>query len=224
MVTLFKNVTNIFTVLGEFLFFGSSTSIGVIASLVLMGTGAFLSALHDLEFSVQGYAWMLLNCLCTSGYILYLRYVSSNQKVKASKMEMVLYNNFLSFAFLSSLLVATGEHTTLHSSKLLHDTFFWQMSILSGLVGGLLSFSTFWCISATSATTYSTVGALTKIPLVIFGIYFSNKALTRDQVLFVVFGVLGGLLFTYIKYTESQKKQGQEKGNWKGKEDGRKRD
>jgi hypothetical protein len=280
MVTLFKNVTNIFTVLGEFLFFSSPTSLGVMLSLVFMGTGAFLSALHDLEFSVHGVSWMLLNCLCTAGYILYLRYVSTSQKAKASKMEMVLYNNFLSFLLLSAILLLSGDVAAIQSSRLLHDPFFWQMSVLSGLVGGLLSFSTFWCISATSATTYSTVGttssvcvlafrtrptcsrlspadlsafcshrsllfsstffppplssltticcamcavrcalcsvlhigALTKIPLVAFGVFYSNQQVTTDQALFMTFGVTGGMLFTYIKYTENQQNENKPAG------------
>lgn len=100
MVTLFKNVTNIFTVLGEWACFGSRVSTGVIASLFLMGTGAFLSAVNDLEFSVRGYSWMLLNCLSTSAYILYLRFLSKSESLKVSKMEMVLYNNLLTFAIL----------------------------------------------------------------------------------------------------------------------------
>ena len=100
MVTLFKNVTNCFTVVGEWALFGAQASPGVLVSMILMGTGAFLSALNDLEFSVRGYSWMLLNCLATAAYILYLRFVSTSESLKVSKMEMVLYNNLLTFVIL----------------------------------------------------------------------------------------------------------------------------
>ncbi len=39
----------------------------------------------------------------------------------------------------------------------------------SGVVGILLSFSSLWCVSSTSATTYAIVGTLNKVPVTVLG-------------------------------------------------------
>ena len=93
----------------------------------------------------------------------------------------------------------------------MEHTFFWEMATMSGLVGGMLSFSTFWCISATGAVTYTVAGSLTKIPLVLFGILYSNTSFTNEQVAYISFGVAGGMLFSYVKLQESREKTAKQK-------------
>ena len=46
-----------------------------------MTLGAVLSGANDLEFHPVGYFWMILNCMCTAGYVLYMRYASTNIKL-----------------------------------------------------------------------------------------------------------------------------------------------
>ena len=89
MVTLFKNLTNVFTVSGDWYFQGSTVSAGVIGSLLLMLMGAFLSAWSDLEFQPLGYMWMLANCLTTATYVLYLSRVINSQK-KHKEVRVIL--------------------------------------------------------------------------------------------------------------------------------------
>jgi GDP-mannose transporter len=52
-----------------------------VASIVLMTIGAILAGANDLEFHALGYFWMILNCLCTAGYVLYMRFASTNIKL-----------------------------------------------------------------------------------------------------------------------------------------------
>lgn len=115
----------------------------------------------------------------------------------------------------SLILCITGEHQSISRSGLVlrasEHAFFWKMATMSGFVGGMLSFSTFWCISATGAVTYTVAGSLTKIPLVLFGILYSNTSFKTEQVAYIAFGVAGGMLFSYVKFQESKAQQAKQK-------------
>ena len=81
----------------------------VVASLAVMTGGAFMSAYHDLHFTVVGCAWMVGNCVTTSGYVLYLRKVTTDKTLQLSKMDMVFYNSSLSVLLTGLALFCTGE-------------------------------------------------------------------------------------------------------------------
>jgi GDP-mannose transporter len=81
MVTIFKNITNLFTVFGDWYIFGESISYLTITSVLIMTFGAIFAGIEDLEFNATGYFFMSLNCLCTAGYTLYMKYASSTIKL-----------------------------------------------------------------------------------------------------------------------------------------------
>jgi hypothetical protein len=58
-----------------------SVSYLTLSSVVIMTLGALLAAANDLEFNAVGYFWLVLNCMCTAGYTLYMRYASTNIKL-----------------------------------------------------------------------------------------------------------------------------------------------
>eukprot|EP00986_Skeletonema_menzelii_P006737 scaffold2550_cov153-Skeletonema_menzelii.AAC.25 len=64
MVTVFKNITNIMTTVGDCILYGADVT----------QTGLF---------------WMLGNCLCTSGYVLYLKYATKTVKLSKFGMEKI---------------------------------------------------------------------------------------------------------------------------------------
>ena len=49
-----------------------------IIALAVMAFGAIFAGANDLQFNSVGYFWMVMNCLCTSLYTLYMRYASSS--------------------------------------------------------------------------------------------------------------------------------------------------
>jgi serine/threonine protein kinase len=55
MVTIFKNLTNIVTVFGDYYLFGEETSNLVVISVLVMTIGAIMSGVNDLEFSYLGF-------------------------------------------------------------------------------------------------------------------------------------------------------------------------
>ncbi|KAF4316795.1 hypothetical protein BBO99_00005496 [Phytophthora kernoviae] len=152
IVTVFKNVTNIIIVVGEWRFFGERVGGLVILSLCVMLMGAFMSSYSDVggkaptPSTITGYFWMVLNCAATAGYVLYMR----------------------------------------------------------GVLGVGLNLASFWCVSATSATTYATVGGLNKIPTTFIGVMLLGESLKPDTAIYVTFGMIGGILYGYAKFKEGE--------------------
>lgn len=163
-----------------------STSYLVVSSVVIMTLGAILSGANDLEFHAVGYFWMILNCLCTAGYVLYMRYASTNIKLPkwvhssteallslimrrlnellgSSKLNfshrfgMVYYNNLLSAALIFPFCIMRGEFKAFLDPTVMTPQFiFWNC--VAGLLGFFLNFASLWCVSSTSATTYAVIG------------------------------------------------------------------
>lgn len=73
MVTVLKNLTNLVTIVGDYMINGKSYPGGVWLTLSLMVASAFVGASTDLTFNVSGYSWQIANCLATASYSLYLR-------------------------------------------------------------------------------------------------------------------------------------------------------
>ena len=65
------------------------------------------------------------------------------------------------------LMFAFGEHKVLFNQAALSDPIFLVVCFLGGLIGFAISFSSLWFLSQTTATIYSLVGALNKIPVAV---------------------------------------------------------
>lgn len=73
MITMLKNLTNIFTIIGDFYFFKKTYNLGVWLSLLLIILSAAAGAWTDLSFSLNGYIWQFINCGFTAAYSLFLK-------------------------------------------------------------------------------------------------------------------------------------------------------
>lgn len=209
IVVVFKNVTNIAIVFGEWKLFNEPGSRIVVASLCIMLFGAVMASKSDVESggsdtSILGYFWMLMNCACTAGYILYMRFVTSRPNRKLSKFGMAFYNNLIATVLLVPVMAVSGDLFTVWTSPLFRSLSFVALLIFSGVTGVGLNLSSFWCVSVTSATTYATVGALNKLPTTFVGVLILGEPLTPSTAMYVVFGMIGGILYGYAKFKERQ--------------------
>lgn len=85
--TIFKNLTIILIAYGEVLWFGGSVTNMTLFSFGLMVLSSIIAAWADIKHAVEssgdatskvstlnaGYVWMMINCLCTSSYVLGMR-------------------------------------------------------------------------------------------------------------------------------------------------------
>ncbi|KAG9398290.1 GDP-mannose transporter into the lumen of the Golgi [Aphanomyces cochlioides] len=209
IVTVFKNVSNILTVIGEWRFFGEGVGPIVIASLLVMLLGAILTSYSDVggkptHSTMMGYFWMFMNCICTSSYVLYMRFATSKSTLKLSKFGMAFYNNLVALPLLLPPMLANGDAFTVWSNPLMTDPAFLFVMFLGGVAGIGLNLASFWCVSQTSATTYATVGGLNKVPTTFIGVLLLGEQLTPKTAIFVTFGVIGGMMYGYGKFKDSE--------------------
>eukprot|EP01039_Chlorochromonas_danica_P011467 gene11467-12826_t len=198
MITIIKNLTNVFTVSGDYYFFKEEVSLYTVVSIVLMIIGAVMAGINDLEFSFIGYFWVGMNTFFTASYILYMRHVTTTSSVKLSKIAMVYYNNVLSSVLMFPLFLLSGDVHSL-TNPLIFNPNFLHLNAISGALGLGLNFSSLWCVGASGATTYAVVGSLCKVPVTALGFLLFDTALTRQGMVFVVFGTIGGLLYGWSK-------------------------
>lgn len=203
MVTIFKNLTNVIILFGDWYLQGAIVTRGTIGAILLMVSGAVLAARNDLHFNAAGYAWMALNCMSTAAYVLYM--ANKSKHMKLSKWGMVFYNNLLSLPILLPTALVFGELPRMLSDPLLADPGFLAMAFFSGGVGFLLNLCALWCVGATSATTYAVVGALNKVPLIFLGAAIFHAVVTQQQWIYIVASMCGGFLYSYCEFHKPKK-------------------
>lgn len=111
----------------------------------------------------------------------------------------VYYNNILSVPLLVILVFMFGEHLTLHDDAALQSPAFLSVALVSCMLGFSISYATLWFLSTTTATTYSLVGSLNKIPVAIIGIFAFQAPTTTANLASIGVGLLGGVLFVRAK-------------------------
>ena len=202
MVTVFKNVTNIFTASGDFLIFGNAPEKLVVAAFAVMLVGAVAAVGQDAYTSAWGLFWMGLNCITTAGYVLYMKYAT--QHVRLSKLGMVYINNVLCIAFLLPAAACMGQVTLFAETTAIHTAGYVLRNIFAGGVGFMLNFASLHCVSATGPTTYAIVGSLNKIPVAFLGWFLFDNVITPQTWFFIGISMIGGWMFSYAKWQSSQ--------------------
>lgn len=204
MVTVFKNVTNIFITAGNLYFFSAVEGPLVFVAFGVMVLGALLAAWKDVYISFIGLFWMLANCLATAGYVLYLKYATKN--IKLSKFGMVFYNNTLCTFFLLPAASMMGEVRVFINTPALHTIDYFLKNFAAGFVGFFLNFASLNCVSVAGPTTYAIIGSLNKIPTSIFGWILFDSTISSDTWFFISVSMFGGFIYSYSKIIDSGKK------------------
>ncbi|XP_078152550.1 golgi nucleotide sugar transporter 1 isoform X1 [Carex rostrata] len=207
MVTILKNVTNVITALGETYLFGKYHDTKVWTALALMIVSAISGGITDISFNAVGYLWQFCNCILTASYSLTLRRVmdTAKQATKSGNLNefsMVLLNNTLSLPLGLFLVLVFNEIDYLTTTPLLKDPMFWIVITSSGFMGLAISFTSMWFLHQTSATTYSLVGSLNKIPLSLAGILLFHVPTSIKNAMSILFGLLAGIFFAKAKMRE----------------------
>ena len=203
MVTVFKNVTNIVTSIGESFFFGNTSEPLVNVAFGIMLGGAILAAWNDIYITGLGLFWMVANCLSTSAYVLYMKHATNN--VKLSKFGMVFVNNVLCVAFLLPVSLVIGEVSLFFATPGVHTLGYFFKNVFAGFVGFFLNFASLNCVQATGPTTYAIVGSLNKIPVTFLGYILFENIISPQTWFFISVSLCGGFLFSYAKLETSRR-------------------
>ncbi|KAK4650102.1 GDP-mannose transporter into the lumen of the Golgi [Podospora pseudocomata] len=217
--TIFKNLTIIVIAYGEVLWFGGSVTPITLLSFGLMVLSSVVAAWADIQAAIDGvgispdkqdalstlnagYAWMGINVICTSAYVLGMRKV-------IKKMNFKDYDS----KFLARLRRSKYSRLTPNSHVLQQPPYHPRLGCLlpatknklmigmvySGLAAIFISYCSSWCIRITSSTTYSMVGALNKLPIAVSGLIFFDAPVTFGSVTAIFLGFVSGLVFAWAK-------------------------
>ena len=267
MVTVLKNLTNLFTICGDFLLFGRIYGRRVWMTLALMALSALCGAATDLEFSSAGYAWQIANCAFTSVYSLALRLMmerggdalwgvaaarggggggssdlssaaaaaaalSGGEKAalappshrqaaattaappppppataarggRLNELSMVFYNNALSLPLIAALAWARGDLGRASTEPALGDPRFLAAAGASSVLAFGISFTSLWFLSTTTATTFSLVGSLNKVPVAAVGLVAFGVPATAQNVAAICVGLVASAVFVWAKQGDS---------------------
>lgn len=208
MVTIFKNITNIVIATGDYFFFHSPSEFLVMVAFGIMLSGAVAAAWNDITISFMGIFWMLLNCMATAGYVLYMKFATKH--VKLSKFGMVYVNNVLCIVFLLPAAIVMGEVRLFRTTPAIHSLDYLFKNLFAGMVGFLLNFASLNCVATTGPTTYAIVGSVSKVPTAILGYVLFQSVITMQTWMFIAVSMAGGFLFSYAKLRSAEQQQQQQ--------------
>ncbi|KAJ1669784.1 GDP-mannose transporter into the lumen of the Golgi, partial [Spiromyces aspiralis] len=173
-----------------------------LASFGLMVMSSLVGAWNDITFDVAGYFWMGLNCIASAVFVIHMR--QTIKRVNFSDIETVYFNNLLTlpmFAVTSLFIDEWGsfmEYYANPENKTELNSFV-RSNIFSGFSAFAIAYSSAWCIRTTSSTTYSMIGALNKLPIAIFAMFWFDDPITFGGILAVLLGFAAGLVYTHAK-------------------------
>ncbi|RKP06466.1 GDP-mannose transporter [Thamnocephalis sphaerospora] len=208
LFTIFKNLTIILVAYGERIMFRNKVTSLMLASFCLMVLSSVIGGWNDISFSVDGYVWMALNCMASAMYVLFMRGVIKSMGFK--DFDTVYYNNAMTAPLFLALSALTEDWPSFTQYYFYDKDNVGEMHSLAGamLLSGVASFgigyASSWCIRTTNSTTYSMVGALNKLPIAVFAMFYFGDKMTVGGALAVLLGFLAGLIYTQAKIRQQQ--------------------
>ena len=204
VVTVFKNMAVVCVCAYEHVVYGEPVSCGLLLALLCMLAGSAIAAIGDRSFDMVSLKWLLLNITFTVLHVAALRALTG--ATRASSASKTFHNQLLAlFVF---LLAAWTQGELPHfagrlgaQSRAFHIGF-----VLSIVLGLLINYSSFWCLSVTSGTTYSFVGASNKIPTALLGHVLFDSQLTNLGWAGIALGLIAGLCYSFAR-PEPKKQQ-----------------
>ncbi|RMD42896.1 hypothetical protein DV735_g2200, partial [Chaetothyriales sp. CBS 134920] len=221
--TIFKNLTIILIAYGEVLWFGGSVSSMALFSFGLMVLSSVVAAWADVKHALEshgsstgasaqlatlnaGYIWMLVNCLSSAAYLLCMR-----KRIKLTNFkdfDTMFYNNLLTIPILLVSSFVLEDWSSINLAKNFppqaRNAIIGAM-VFTGLASIFISYTSAWCVRATSSTTYSMVGALNKLPIAVSGLVFFDAPVTIPSVTAIFIGFVSGIVYAVAKVSEKAK-------------------
>ena len=205
IVTVCKNATPLIIAVCESLIWKTKLRWGTTSALVLVALAAAAATVSDMagrggdSTATIGYVWMACNIAATACYVLLMK---SAAKLDLNAWDKTLYNNFLLIPAGIGLAAIGNELPVVASAPQWGMPGFLFWLCLSGVLGLLLSASSQWCVTETSATTIAMVGALNKIPTSVISVFLFHAHLDSRTTVFVALSLCAGVVYAWSKARE----------------------
>ncbi|KAJ7517073.1 hypothetical protein O6H91_21G010000 [Diphasiastrum complanatum] len=179
----------------------------VTLAVITTGVGVIVAALGDFSFDLLGYTMALTSVLFQTIYLVLVE--KSGAEDGMSSTDLMFYNSILSFPFLMSLIVISGEAKVavpllLTQAKSIN---FFVTVVLSLVMGIALNFTMFLCTIVNSALTTTIVGVLKGVGSTLFGfILLGGVEIHALNVLGLIINTFGGIWYSFAKYFQKSRK------------------
>jgi len=147
-----------------------------------------------------GYFWKLVNGTTGAAYVLTLR--KRIRSTGFSDWDSMSYNSLLSIPDLAIFSILFEDWSTENLVKNFPPgtrNFLLSAVAFSGVAAIGISYTTAWCVCVTSSTTYSIVGALSKLPVAASGMIFFGDAVTFGSASAVSVGFFAEMVYALAK-------------------------
>ena len=169
-VIVIRNLSTLSVAVLEYFLLNTAIDYLSVATLFGMLFGAVFYAIHDMTFSIPGYACLLVNVVGTSCYQIYIKKIVNMPDMKdMGPTGMSYYNNLISLPILITLGVVMGESRALLSyvqSIFLPQTKSILVVLLSCILGFSLSTSAFALNKLISPTSIMVANNVNKFSLI----------------------------------------------------------
>ncbi|KAJ6171659.1 hypothetical protein N7470_000726 [Penicillium chermesinum] len=201
--TIFKNLTIILIAYGEVLWFGGSVTGMTLFSFGLMVLSSIIAAWADIKHAVEttgdtsskvstlnaGYVWMLINCLCTSSYVLGMR-----KRIKLTNFkdfDTMFYNNLLSIPVLIVFTLLVEDWSAANLARNFPEANrngIIIAMVVSGASSVFISYTSAWCL-----------------PIALSGLIFFDAPVTFPSVSAIAVGFVSGIVYAIAKIKQNAK-------------------
>jgi drug/metabolite transporter (DMT)-like permease len=178
---VFRNLCTLVVAFFERLVLGSEINTLAIFSLVGILCGAILYALNDIQFSIIGYAWLIVNVSCTAAFQIYVKSLISHLPKDGpgslGPFGMSYFNNVISLPVFGILAAIMGEVSHLRELIYALSVKSWIIIVSSALLGFTLSTSAFLVTKLVTATSMMVANNVNKFALIILSELFVEQTL-----------------------------------------------
>ncbi|KAF7982825.1 hypothetical protein HWV62_25772 [Athelia sp. TMB] len=197
-----------FTVGTSFVFLHSRPSLPILSACGVVTLGFFVGVFLDaVPLSVVGVSLGVLSSCITAIHSVVIK--KALDVVGGSALHLSWYTNLLSVVVLVPLLVIMGELPKI--SKLLFEegvegafgTFMWG-SLITGVIGFLMSIASLLSIKVTSPITHMVSSAVRGVASALLGMWLFNDVLSTGRWSSIAIILGGSLYYTWVKHVESQ--------------------
>lgn len=189
LYTLFKNSSIVVVALLEQALFKRRVGAVSYLSFILMAISSYVGDASDVV-PAAGYAWISVNVLSTTAYVLSLKVVVDADS--KAKVESVYYSNLIAMPILGALAAVFDERDVGGAGV---KVSVWIL--VSSVCAFFTSFSTAWTLNVLSSTALSMLGALNKSLGSFAGIFVLGEAINAQKVFSLLLGSLAGAMYSY---------------------------
>ncbi|KAF9355525.1 hypothetical protein BGX34_010424 [Mortierella sp. NVP85] len=197
-----------FTVIFAYCLLGQPSSKLVLSACFVVFCGFYTGVTSEVNVSTRGVFFGIVSSITTSLHAIVIK--KSLAAVNNSSIDLVYYNNILSFLACTPIVFMSGEISEV-IEKLSEDGIqvfysFLFAALVTGFFGFLVNLAGFLQISKTSPTTHMISGAVRGVLQTLIGYFAFNDTITTGRLAGIVLILGGGALYTWAKDKEMQDK------------------